>query len=129
MDYGGHDSLFRSNLVYVDNGWGNVFNVAGMFEGHEDVFVDNDAIVPNGEKVSDLFDNCNERSPYTSVRGSNNRYYTPLGNASVTCDCCGKITLAELAKVSPLTEANWTSSVLPSTDFIIALAKVKLGLA
>lgn len=128
MDYGGHSSIFHSNFVIVDNGWGNVFNVAGMFQGHEDFFYDNDAIMPNSEKVADLFDNCNESPPYTSTKGTNNRYYTPKGNATVTCDCCGLITLAELSKISPLTEKNFTTNTLPTNDFILALAKNKLKL-
>jgi hypothetical protein len=80
------------------------------------------------ERVDDLFDNCREQAPITTILGSNNRFYTPLANATVTCDCCGKITLAELAKISPTTEANYTSLTLPTTDTVVAWARAKTGL-
>ena len=128
MDYGGFNSLFHSNAVYVTNGW-NCVNVAGQYAGHEDVIFDNDCVITTQERVDDLFDNCREKPPMSSVRGSNNRFYTPLANATVTCDCCGKITLAELAAISPLTEANATSLPLPSVDTLVAWARAKTGLA
>lgn len=92
------------------------------------MIADNDCVILTQERVDDLFDNCNEQLPIVSIRGYNNRFYTPLANATVTCDCCGHITLAELAKISPTTESNYTSSLLPTTDTLVAWARAKTGL-
>jgi len=97
-------------------------------EGHTDLIYDNDCVILDQERVDDLFDNCRERPPVVTIRGRDNRFYTPQANATVTCDCCGKITLAELARVSPLTEANYTSSLLPSVATLVSWARAKTGL-
>ena len=100
-----------------------------MLDGHEDHFFDNDGLMPTSEIIGSFYDNCDEPAGMTTTRGNNNRYYTPHGNASATCDGVrGAITLAQLALISPLTEVNFTTSVLPTNDWIVALAKVKLGL-
>ena len=128
MDYGGHDSFFHSNAIYTNNGW-NFLNVAGMMQGHEDVMWDNDYVQAIQEKVSDLFDNCRETLPVVSIRSYNNRFYTPKGNASATCDCCGLVTLAELQTINPRIEANFSASTLPTAETIIAWARAKTLLA
>ena len=99
-----------------------------MIQGHEDLIFDNDYVQTQTDKVDDLFDNCRETLPVVSIRGWNNRFYTPLGNATAQCDCCGEITLAELAAVSPVTEANFTASTLPPGATIVAWARAKVGL-
>ncbi len=124
---GGHDSLFHSNAVYTTNNW-NFVNVAGMLTGHEDLIFDNDYVQSNMEKVSDLFDNCRETSPVVSILSYNNRFYTPLGNATATCDCCGMVTLEELQVINPRIESNHTISTLPSGATIIGWARQKVGL-
>lgn len=100
-----------------------------MIQGHEDLIYDNDYVQTNQERVDDLFDNCREQLPVVSIRGWNNRFYTPLGNASATCDCCGKVTLAELAVINPRIEANFTSTTIPAGDVIVGWARSKVGLA
>ena len=55
-------------------------------------------------------------------------FYTPLGNATAQCDCCGEITLAELAAVAPVVEANFTASTLPPGATIVGWARAKVGL-
>lgn len=96
--------------------------------GHTDLIYDNDCVILDQERVDDLFDNCRESGGKVTIRGSNNRFYTPLANATVTCDCCGKITLAELARVSPFTEANASSFLLPTVDTVVSWARAKTGL-
>lgn len=48
------DSLFHSNVVYVNNGW-NCVNIASFKLGHADQVYDNDCIITNQERVDDLF--------------------------------------------------------------------------
>ena len=113
MDYGGHSSHFNSNAVIVEDGW-NFVNVASFKEGHGDTTNDNDFAITTQERVDDLFENCNKPQPGQQMyHGSNNRFYTPLGNASANCDCCGKIPLAQLR---PGVEDNFTASVLPADN-------------
>ena len=152
-DYGGHSSTFSSNIVYVNNGW-NCVNIASFRTGHADAIFDNDCIITSQERVDDLFENCDAPSPgQAMMRGYNNRcvcrgarsaqlstaplthpftrcaalarFYTPLGNASANCDCCGRIPLSQLRKG---VEDNFTSSKIPTAEFIVSLAKAKLGL-
>jgi len=100
-----------------------------MIQGHEDLIYDNDYVQSNQEKVSDLFDNCREQLPVVSIRSWNNRFYTPKGNASATCDCCGLVTLAELQTINPRIESNFTASTIPPGDVIVGWARAKTGLA
>lgn len=126
MDYGGHNSLFHSNLVYVNNGW-NCVNIASFKTGHADIVFDNDCIVTTQERVDSLFENCNQPGPgQAMMHGYNNRFYTPNANASADCDCCGRIPLGQLRAG---VEDNFTSSLIPAGDVIVGWAKVKLGLA
>lgn len=48
------DSLFHSNVVYVNNGW-NCVNIASFKLGHADQVYDNDCVIKNQERVDDLF--------------------------------------------------------------------------
>lgn len=95
---------------------------------HSDQIYDNDCVVYGTERVDDLFENCNPVSPgQEMVRGYNNRFYTPLGNASATCDIWnGKA--RPLAQLPPGLETNFTASLLPSGDTIIAWGRQKLDL-
>ena len=83
-------------------------------------------IADNQEKVEDLFDNCRETLPVVSIRSWSNRFYTPKGNASATCDCCGLVTLAELQTINPRIESNFTAMTLPSGDTIVQWARAKV---
>ena len=122
---GGHDSHFNQNAVIVMNGW-NFLNVASFLTGHADTTFDNDFADTTQEKVEDLFDNCNAPRPgQQMISGRNNRFYTPFGNASANCDCCGKIPLGQLRKGL---EDNFTASVLPPGDTYVAWGRAKLGL-
>ena len=77
------------------------------------------------ERVDALFENCDADvlAAGGNLRGYNNRYYTPLANASANCDCCGLRPLGMLPK--GLAD-NFTSSPLPSGDTIIAWGRAKL---
>jgi len=92
--------------------------------GHEDQYYNNSCVVYGTERVDDLFENCNAPAPgQAMLRGHDNRYYTPNANASATCDCCG---LRPLAMLPAGLEDNFTSSLLPTGDAIIAWAREKL---
>ncbi len=108
--------------------FGPFFLPQGFIQGHEDLIYDNDYVQSNQERVDDLFDNCREQLPIVSLRSWNNRFYTPLGNATATCDCCGRVTLAELQKIEPRIEANYTASTIPPDGTIIGWARAKTGL-
>ncbi len=78
------------------------------------------------EQVDDHFENCNSVSPGQAMLiGYSNRYFTQYANASATCDCCGLRPLAQLPKGL---EDNFTSSLLPDGDTIIAWAREKLNM-
>jgi hypothetical protein len=121
----GTNSLLQSNAVLVTNNW-NFLNVASFLTGHGDTTFDNDFAITTMEKVEDLFDNCNAPRPgQQMIAGRNNRFYTPLGNATANCDCCGKIPLAQLR---PGLEDNYTASTLPPSDTFVAWGRSRLGL-
>ena len=101
-------------------------NIASFKKGHGDLVYDNDCVITSQERVDDLFENCNKPNPDQSMmHGFNNRFYTPLGNASANCDCCGKIPLSQLR---PGLEDNFTSSKIPTAQVIVGWSKSKLGL-
>jgi hypothetical protein len=135
MDYGGHDSLFRSNAVVgLSTTQDHLVGTAGFFQWPASralQIFDNDCVVQEHEVVDWLFDTCREGQqdpPVVGMIGFNNRFYTPLANASATCDCCGTVSLAQLQAINPTLEANATSSGLPSADTIVAWARDKLQL-
>jgi len=123
MDYGGHDSMFHDNVVISYNNE-NCLGTAHFVVGHEDKFFNNKCVNPVGEKVDDLFENCHG-GPGT-IQGNNNQYFTPLANASASCD--GSQGNVPLSKLGPGVETNFTSSTLPSAATIIQWAKEKLNL-
>jgi len=123
MDYGGHDSMFHDNVVISYNNE-NCLGTAHFVVGHEDKFFNNKCVNPVGEKVDDLFENCHS-GPGT-IQGNNNQYFTPLANASASCD--GSQGNVPLSKLGPGVETNFTSSTLPSAATIIQWAKEKLNL-
>ena len=125
MDYGGHDSRFRSNVVIALRGQ-NCIGTTVFVAGHADQYYDNDCVVYGTERVDDLFANCYGKEsllPNVPLIGYNNRYYTPKANASANCDCCG---LQPLALLPPGLADNFTSSLLPSPATIIAWGRIKL---
>lgn len=124
-DYGGHDSHFHSNVIVGLHGQGCI-GTAGFVPGHVDTYHDNDCIVFRTETVDALFENCNPSliAAGGSLKGYNNRYYTPLGNASANCDCCGVRPLAQLSGTG--LADNFTASVLPAPERIIAMGRAKL---
>jgi hypothetical protein len=127
MDYGGHSSLFSSNVIIASNGQ-NCLGTASFVAGSATQIFDNDCVVYGKERVDDLFENCDGANlrPNVPIRGYNNRFYTKLGNATVTCDCCGEITLAELSKIDNTIEQNYSAFLLPTSDQIIQWGRNKL---
>lgn len=125
MDYGGHSSSFRSNVVVARSGQNCIGTASFVDAVVADKYYDNDCIVFGTERVDDLFENCDSDVLKNggNVQGFNNRYYTKLGNASANCDCCGLRPLHMLPK--GLAD-NATTSLLPSGDTIIAWGRAKL---
>ena len=144
MDYGGHDSIFQDNLVmsYPYDG-GQCFNMAGFLEGHGDTLTGNICIVGLGHKmdsgcgdpscarpdpedhdalevVGRLWDGCQD----SHVSLTNNRYFTPDGNASFYCGN-DKISLEELQQRFGL-ELNSTRDVVPVETEMLAWARSML---
>lgn len=122
-DFGGHDSRFHHNVIVAINGQ-NCVGAAAFVPGHATHIFENDCIVFHTERVDDLFENCNPgMDPTAILHGYNNRFYTPLGNASATCDHGG---LRPLKDLPPGLEDNFTSSLLPDGDTIIQWGRDKL---
>ncbi len=61
--------------------------------------------------------------PTGILQAKNNRFYTHLGNASATCDCCG---LQPIRDLPSGLEANSTASTLPTPATIIVWGRAKL---
>jgi hypothetical protein len=124
MDFGGHDSRFHSNVVVGVNNQECV-GTAAFVPGHATEIYENDCILYNSEKVESLFENCDADVLKSggNVKGWNNRFYTPLANASANCDCCGLRPIAMLPKGL---EDNSTSLTLPTGDAIIQMGRQKL---
>jgi hypothetical protein len=55
MDYGGHDSVFHSNVIVATRGQ-NCLGTAAFIKGHATQIFDNDCIVYGTERVDDLFE-------------------------------------------------------------------------
>ena len=125
MDYGGHDSKFHHNVVIAVHGQ-NCVGTASFIAGHATSLYENDCVVYGTERVDDLFENCDkDLAPQVPMNGYNNRFYTALGNASATCDCCGLRPLAGQAWAVGI-ETNASAFTLPSGDTIIAWGRNKL---
>ena len=115
---------FWNNVVVAVHGQ-NCLGTAAFVAGHATELHNNSCIVYGTERVDDLFENCNtDLAPAKApVHGYNNRFYTELGNASATCDCCG---LRPLKDLPPGLEDNFQALLLPSGDDIIAWGREKL---
>ena len=125
QDYGGHDSKFHHNVVIAVHGQ-NCVGTASFIAGHATSLYENDCVVYGTERVDDLFENCDkDLAPQVPMNGYNNRFYTALGNASATCDCCGLRPLAGQAWAVGI-ETNASAFTLPSGDTIIAWGRNKL---
>lgn len=127
QQYGGHNSKFHSNVVVAINGQNCIGTAAFASPEAADQYFDNDCLVYGTERVDDLFENCDpDLAPNAPLVGYNNRYYTEKANASATCDCCG---LRPLRDLPAGLATNFTSSLLPTGDAIIAMGRAKLLIA
>lgn len=143
MDYGGHDSLFHSNLVvnYPYDGQ-NCVNIGGFLKGHGDGFYNNTCLVGIGGKRKPS--GCGDPSCFVTaatgldnvggvsqcdpafVNFHDNKYFSPNGNA--TLNCGGKaLSIPEVQKKHGI-EIGSTFAALPTDQEIIAWAKDRLGL-
>ena len=82
MDYGGHDSVFRENLVITfPSKWRQMcIEFGGFLPLHGHMVVENTCIVPGEEPIM-IFSTCQ----HSNVVSARNRYFTPSGNATVIC--------------------------------------------
>ncbi|GBG29319.1 Hypothetical Protein FCC1311_055412 [Hondaea fermentalgiana] len=128
MDYGGHDSVFRGNLVVVYPYDGqNCFNVADFRHGHAHHFENNTCILTQDfhavDKVGHATGPCDDPSSRLVLR--NNHYYTPTGNATIVCGS-EHLSLPDLQAQYPGLEARSTVEAVPPSSDILAMLCSKL---
>ena len=135
MDYGGHDSLFHSNVVIVRPYDGqNCLNSWNFLAGHQDEHYNNTCVIMGARNVHDVNMVINqgdggvcEGGP-TAMKVHDNHYYTLNGNAPVICDSPWGVTIATLRAKFPDFEARSTASTLPAPDQVIQWGRDVLGL-
>ena len=130
QDFGGHDSLFHDNVVYVAPTDGqNCINTWPFNEGHQHKVFGNKCIVSFENKVSTI-GGLDCKHPNNSVPIiddlHDNEYYTPDGNASATCGDTGFITIAEMQAGGSLVERGSKMLKLPSDEELFSWARAKL---
>eukprot|EP01060_Flectonema_neradi_P007662 TRINITY_DN15378_c0_g3_i1.p1 TRINITY_DN15378_c0_g3~~TRINITY_DN15378_c0_g3_i1.p1 ORF type:complete len:862 (+),score=209.17 TRINITY_DN15378_c0_g3_i1:48-2588(+) len=138
MDYGGHDSIFTSNLVITfpyDNQ--NCMNVGPFLPGHGHTFHNNTCLVgvsgrQKGSGCGDpscLGGNSTVLNHVTSqnqcdesiVRTGANKFFTPNGTATMKCGNSGEVTLQQ-AQQKYNVEPGSTSAPYPPVDTIVEWA-------
>ena len=127
MDYGGHDSIFASNLVYAQNK--HCFGTGSFLKGHEDKFYNNTCIVvddrsnPPQNNIGTLFQCSTD-----GMNPSSNRYYTNNGNATWKCPSNSEpLTLYAMQNMG--FEQHSTVSITPPASTIVSWAKEILGVS
>ena len=143
MDYGGHDSVYESNLVLA-SGRKACTGFGSFLPGHGDIVRNNQCIVgletvsslkhgmlagprdANGSLRSKELDNIAYlgRCKGSNAQLYNNSYYTPHGNASINCYDIdgGDISLAELQEKYGLEHGSF-STTIPPIETILGWAR------
>jgi hypothetical protein len=130
MDYGGHDSIFHSNLVVVRPYDGqNCLNSWNFVPGHQDEHYNNTCVVMGARNPHDVDMVINQGDGGVcgggpdAMRVHDNRYYTTHGNASVICGGPWGMRIEDLRAKFPAFEARSTASTLPSADEVLQWAR------
>lgn len=130
MDFGGHDSIFESNIVIVRPYDGqNCQNMWSFVAGHQDILFNNTcAIWQSGQsgpaKSADMVMTQNDNGSCGSDRSAapifhDNAYYTTHGNASVNCGGDFGTTIADMQRKFADFEVRSTWHALPDADTVI----------
>jgi|TARA_B110000902_G_scaffold255806_1_gene321638 hypothetical protein len=143
MDYGGHDSSFRSNIIYHGHNDGqNCVNTWPFLAGHGANWSDNKCILPKSTNLGNPMGGCdcpgslspsapswhpgmNDPGGECGVSFANNEYYTMNGTASMNCN--GKPSWADWTGKHG-NDAGSTLGGLPSDDQLIEWARAKLDI-
>ena len=113
-DFGGHDNNHFNNIyTFTQVALGDGTQ---QIEGHEDAFYGNTVIMTAEDVGRPVCD------PPGKTIMHDNKYYTPSG----TITECGK-PLADWQKLSDQNDKGSTVEKWPSTEYMIGLAKQKLG--
>lgn len=137
QDYGGHDSVYINNVNVVHQYDGqNCFNTWPFHPMHQHNYSNNTCVMLYDKHYGSAGDChaanissgiCRNVDPTSGDQCmldlSNNRYYTPYGNASVSCNGA-EVPLADLQAGG--VELGSTVDVLPSNEQIIAWGKAIL---
>jgi hypothetical protein len=143
QDYGGHDSLYEGNVNIVhhyDNQ--QCFNTWPFNPPHQHTFKNNTCVILYTWQVGSA-GACSAGNPKQGICAnalvdgkfagkqcmldlSANAYYTPFGNATVSCGR-SDVLLKDLQKGG--VDPGSTSAGLPSNDQIIAWGRAVLGMA
>lgn len=145
MDYGGHDSKFEENLVLA-SGRKSCIGFGSFLPGHGHIVQNNTCIVglqtireTDGVSVerykrdkswwlfSSSVDNVAglERCEGSHAILRTNKYYTPHGNASFSCEFPEQIGLEDVQKSFGL-ELGSTTDAIPDVKTLIRWAKALL---
>ena len=136
MDYGGHDSIFESNVVVVRPYDGqNCFNSWEFVAGHQDHHFNNTCVIMGARNIHDVNMVINQGAGGVCDGGPaamimhDNHYYTRDGNASVICGPTPwGVTIADLREKFPAFEARSTASTIPAPETIIQWGRNVLGI-
>jgi len=126
MDYGGHDSKFRGNLVLVRPYDGqNCFNVDQFKPGHAHQFMNNSCMIlgcrGGCDELVGTMARCEDKN---GIQLTNNTYYTKGGNASVKCS--NKIVPLEEVQQNFGKEHGSLKYTLPEEHKILNMVKAYL---
>jgi len=140
MDFGGHDSIFASNVVIVRPFDGqNCFNMWGFVPGHQDKLYNNTCSiwqpgVSGNPRDADLVltqndcGACNVKDRSATPIFHDNHFYTTHGNASVNCGGEWGTTVADMQKKFPDFEVRSTWETLPDAATVVQWGRDVLGL-
>ena len=132
MDFGGHDSIFSSNVVIVRPYDGqNCQNMWSFVPGHQDILYNNTCIIMHQNNPQDVNMVLNQNDGDVCDGGPssailyNNRYYTRDGNASVICGGKWGTTIVDLREKYPHFERGSTMGKLSdiTAEFVIQLGR------
>ena len=135
MDYGGHNSIFESNVVIVRPYDGqNCVNSGGFVAGHQDRIFNNTCQIMDARSSEDVNMVINQGAGGTCSMGPDaivlydNKYYTRDGNASVVCGGPYGTTLEVHREAFPEFERGSVWGELRGPEVVIQWARDVLGI-
>lgn len=124
MDYGGHGSLFTSNLVVTKSYGGACMGLGGFEAGHGDTYANNTCALLGGNSTTvDKVGSISQCAPAENTM-HDNTYFTPSGKA--TLGGCGNTPIQDLYAKDGV-EKGSTVEKMPSDKELIEFAEAWLA--